>query len=344
MKKTLDLAALTIKKIIVHDIPKHLQNSKETEPIYSSAEGTLTDGLRIFFKDKIIAALQSDRAIKVDYDESTTAPTAALVNDYLDTEKDFIEMSKKVAKHLFEIQGGSNSAGILVIMHGILNKENVLMIMKLERDNGVQINVDEKSHTIDIKEVHDLMLTSRTKIFKIALLLTRDQAQYDGIVMDYQIDLKVKNEITTFFINKFLGCRPYRDPKATTQEFYRLTKAYIDTVDDEIKKAKYLQDLNSYLQMTKTRLSGREFADDYLSTTKHRSEYENFLKSKNFKMDSFIKDISLINNKIERISMEFANGITILGSKGSFKNKVKLSEVENGQHKAEVVSKITKIQ
>jgi hypothetical protein len=91
-------------------------------------------------------------------------------------------------------------------------------------------------------------------------------------------------------------------------------------------------------------LSGRTFAENYLSTSDHKNRYKDFLKSKKFRFDSFIKDTSLISSKIEKISMEFENGITILGKKGTFKDKVKLSNVDNGEMKAEITSKLKKLE
>jgi len=70
---------------------------------------------------------------------------------------------------------------------------------------------------------------------------------YDGIVMDFQIDVQARNDSHTFFISDFLGCKPFKDPKTTTQEFYKHTKSFIKLIDGEIKRAKYIQDLNSCL-------------------------------------------------------------------------------------------------
>jgi hypothetical protein len=343
--KKIDLSQLSLKKIIVHDIPQHRLNDLSVEPRYSENLGTLTDGLKIFFRTKILQALQSDKAIKVQYDSELPSPIQYLVEEELDSkEGNFVLHSKEVAKHLFTIQGGVNSGGILVVMLGEVAKEKHLIIMKLERDNGVQLRIDEKTKSIDITEVENLMMTNRTKIFKIALLMLRTTSvDYDGIVTDYQIDFKIKNQISSFFITKFLGCRPYKDPKTTTQDFYRLTKEFIKTIDDDVKKAKYMQDLNSYLQMNSQMLSAKEFAENYLSTTGHKNKYKAFMGSKNFRFDSFVKDTTLISSKIEKISLEFVNGITILGKKGTFKDKVKLTNLENNQLKAEVTSKLKRL-
>ena len=216
--------------------------------------------------------------------------------------------------------------------------------MKLEKDNGVQIKMNEETNSLDIEVVDDLMLTQKTKVFKIALLISRTQEQdYDGQIMDYQVDLKQKSNLATFFMYDFLGSKPYKDPKTTTQQFYNLTKAFIRNIDDDILKAKYTQDLNSYIQMNNRSISARTFADDYLENSQHKDEYISFLRSKHFTIAAFIKDNSLIENKVKKISMEFTNGITILGTKGTLENKVTLSEARGGNIKAEIVSKLKSV-
>lgn len=346
MAKPIDVQRMSITSMIVHDIPKHKFGDFTLEPTYSKTESTLTDGLRIFFKQKIVDALKSDRAIKVVFNDESESPISLLTSELFTSESKLISNSMLMTKHLFEIQGGNNSGGILVIMFCKAGSQKAIILMKLERDNGVQLKIDPLTSSIDILEVQNLMLTQRTKVFKIALMPCVDdyEIDYDGIVMDFQIDVKARNDSHTFFISDFLGCRPFKDPKTTTQEFYKHTKAYIKLIDDEIKRAKYTQDLNSYLQKNSQKLSPKEFAEDYLTTAEHRDRYKEFLKSKNFKMESFIKDTSLISNKIEKISVEFENGITILGKKGTFENKVKMTKADNGKHKAEIISKIKKIE
>lgn len=346
MAKPLDIHKLTISNMVVHDIPKHRLGDFSVPPIYSETESTLTDGLRVFFKQKIVDALKSDRAIKVVYNNESDSPLCLLTSELFETPTKLVENSKVMAKHLYEIQGGHNSGGILVTMLCKDDDKKAIIIMKLERDNGVQLKIDPSTNSIDILEVQNLMLTQKTKVFKVALLpyVPDYDVNYDGIVMDFQIDVKLRNDSHTFFIYDFLGCKAFKDPKTTTQEFYKHTKAFIKLIDDEIKRAKYTQDLNSYLQKNAQKLSPREFAEDYLSTADHRDRYKEYLRGKNFKMEAFIKDTSLISNKIEKISVEFENGITILGKKGTFENKVKITKLESGRHKAEIVSKIKKVE
>jgi hypothetical protein len=346
MAKKMDLQTITVEKIIVHDIPHHKKSEVSVTPNYSEKESGITDGLRLFFKDKVVQALGSDRSFKICFDDESTSTVSWLVSDMLKSGcADIVTTSKAIAKQLFDVQVGNNAAGILVVIFGKVNTKNTCMILKLERDKGAQLTLDPRTHSYNIEEVQDLMLTQKTKIFKVALFVLRDDfsAKFDGVVMDFQIDVKAKKEVVTFFIERFLGCRAFEDPKITTQKFYNLTKAYIDTIPDLVDRAKYIQDLNSYMQKNSHTINPREFADDYLKSSAHKNNYKNFLESKKYKFTASPKDTHLVDNRIKRIVVMFENDISIVGNKGTFDKKVRLTKLENGQTKAEITSKIKKI-
>ena len=68
----IDYSQLIIERLIIHDIPKHKKNEEGT-PYCSENESTITDGLRLFFQDKVKSALNSDQAFKVCFKDETTS-------------------------------------------------------------------------------------------------------------------------------------------------------------------------------------------------------------------------------------------------------------------------------
>lgn len=345
MATKLDTSTIVIEKIIVHSIPRHKKGDFSIEPQYSEQESSLPDGLRVFFKDKIISSLQSNKELRVCYDTDNLSPVSTYINQIINSNgEDFVEQSKLMTKYLFEIQDGQNASGILVVIFGKINEQKTCIIIKLERDEGAQLELDTKTKSFNIKDVKDLMLTRKTKIYKVGLFVDKAvfKIKYDGSTADLQIDPKTKKEITTWFIEKFLGCIPLADPRGTTKKFYDLTTTFIQSIEDSIKKAKYTQDLNSYLQKNSHRISAREFADDYMETTE-KDRYNLYLKEKNFRMSEFPKDNTFIDNKIKTITMLFSNDIAIVGKKGTFDKNVKLERQNDGNTKAEIISKVKSI-
>lgn len=341
----LDTSTITIEKIIVHSIPKHRKGDFSVEPQYSEQESSLPDGLRTFFKDKVVQSLQSNKELLVCYNPDNTSPVSTYINQIINSDgNNLVEQSKLMTKYLFEIQDGQNASGILVIISGKINDKNTCIIIKLERDEGAQLELDPKTKSFNIKDVKDLMLTRKTKIYKVGLFVDKSvfKIKYDGSTADLQIDPKTKKVVTTWFIEKFLGCVPLENPKTTTKKFYDYTTTYIQTFEDPIKRAKYTQDLNSYLQMTTQKISAQEFADNFMETS-DKDSYNNYLKEKKFRMSEFPKDNTYIDNKIKTITMTFANDIAIVGKKGSFEKNVKLEPQKDGTTKAEIVSKVKSV-
>jgi len=346
MAKKIDTSTIQIERIVVHDLPKHKKGELALEPKYSEQESILTDGLRLFFKDKVVQAISSDKSFKIIFNSDTESPVAYIVNHILDSDgSELVKQSKTITKHLFEIQVGNNAAGIVVIIFGKVNSFHTIIILKLERDKGAQLTLDPLTRSFNIQEVEDLMLTQKTKIFKVAMFILRDDfnVKFDGLIMDYQIEIKEKKEVTTWFMDKFLGCMAFEDPKITTQKFYNYTRAFFNTIEGELDRAKYIQDLNSYIQKNALLLNPNEFAEDYLVSPEHRDNYKSYLDTKKFNFTAFPRDISQIEKHVKKIMIAFENDISIIGNKGTFENKVKLEKLENGNTKAEVISKIKNI-
>jgi hypothetical protein len=345
MKIQIDTSTIEIEKIIVHSIPRHKKDDFSILPQYSEQESGLPDGLRHFFKDKIITSLNSKKELRVCFDEKSNSPVSTYIKDIISSNgSSLINQSKLMAKYLFEIQDGQNTPGILVVIFGKINIKNTCIIIKLERDEGAQLELDPKTKSFNIKDVKDLMLTKKTKIYKVGLFLDKDDfnIKYDGSTADLQIDPKTKKVITTWFIEKYLGCLPLEDPRSTTKKFYDLTTTFIQSVDEPIQKAKYTQDLNSYLQKNNAKISAHEFAEDYLNT-QDKGLYNKYLKEKKFRMSEFPKDNTFIEKKIKTVTMVFSNGIEIIGKKGIFQKNVKLDKMEDGNTKAEIISKVQSI-
>lgn len=151
MKKNYDLSLLEIEKAIVHDIPKHKIHDYTRTPVYSERESEISERLKLFFVENIVKALSKFNSFKICFKPKSESPIKDLVTGILSTsENDFVKNSQDIGQHLFNIQTGSNAAGILFIIKGSIQGNSVCIIMKLERDSGAQMKLNEKTKTFDI--------------------------------------------------------------------------------------------------------------------------------------------------------------------------------------------------
>src|SRR3990172_12489044 len=216
--------------------------------------------------------------------------------------------------------------------------------MKLERDEGAQLRKNQRSHFIDIVAVKDLMLTKKTKLYKASLFFNRSDfnADFDGYVSDNQIQPTSTLGIASFFIYDYLGCNFYGDTRVNTKKFFEITRNFITSIVDPIKKAKYFEHLISYTSMPKNFIDTKEFIREYLEED-DRQNYQEYLKRNDFIQDTFVKDIELIESHLQKIMIDFENDVQIISKKGELGDKVKLSDEGNGITKAEVISKIKRV-
>ncbi len=340
-----DIALLEISKIIVHDIPRHKKDDTSPQIDYSNKESNLTPELKLFFKDKLIEIINK-KSFRVRFNSTSVSPVPVIISELnLSTpRKDLIDPSKKIAKHLYDIQKGTNPAGIIVIIEGTINSKNILSILKVERDEGAKIEKNTGQNYLDIVTVHDLLLTKKTKLFKASLFFNRIdyELDYEGYVADNQLQISSMKEVADFFLSDFLGCEYFDDTRIMTKNFFEFTQTYITKVEDPIKKAKYYEHLLSYTNKPDNSFSFLEFSTEYLEIN-DRQTYEDHMRLFKFPEDNFRKDTELIQSHITRMMIDFENDVSIISKKGDLDKKIILSAVENGFTKAEIISRIKKV-
>lgn len=348
MSKEINFTTLTIERVIIHDLPKHYKSPKEGEevkPKLSQKESSLPPVMRGFFKEKVIETLKSSNAFRVCYDAGLDSSVSNFVDNLLSAEDAFVENSHKIAKRLFDVQNGQNSGGILVVIITRIENSLTCVIFKLDKEKGAQLTEDEESKSFDIAEVQNLMLSDKTKILKIVMLIKREdfRCEYDGLLVDYQSPIGKHKDLSSYFMNDFLGCRAFEEPRVTTRKFYALTKNFISKIEDKIRQTRYLLHLNSYIQSNNTHLNASEFSDKYLESPEEKDNYNNFLKAKNFHMESFPKNNDLLKKELEKIFIDFENGATLTATKKSLENTIKLSKLDDGRDQAVITSNIKKV-
>ena len=342
MEKEL-LSELDIKKIIVHDVPKHKKNDYSKRADYSERESLLTEELKLFFRDKIVESI-NNKGFKVTFDHSPISPIPGTIKLLLNTPtKDFILRSKKVAKHLYDIQTGINPGGIIVLISGEINNDYVVALLKLERDEGAQLKKNSRERRINIVQVKDLMLTQKTKLYKVGLFFLRDnfQCDFDGFVSDNQLALDSAYGVAKFFLTEYLGCQLYGDTKKMTKDFFNISKEFIQRIDDPIQRATYYNHLISYSKRPNKLIDYREFANYF--EEEDRQSYVDFLEQNKFDFQTFQKDTELIKSHINKILIDFDNDISIMAKNGDLDRKVKLSYATDGLTRAEIIGKIKNI-
>src|SRR6266542_706529 len=112
----LDLGVLSIENIIVHEVPQRMKGSQAGPPQLTEAVSPLNQDIRNYFKQKISQSLGSS-GLDVVFESSASSPIPQLVLDNLGPRTiEFVDLSQRMALHLFQIQNGVNPAGLLIVI------------------------------------------------------------------------------------------------------------------------------------------------------------------------------------------------------------------------------------
>ncbi len=343
-----DISRLDIERVIIHEIMKQALSEHKEPPHYSEIESSLNDEIRLFLKDKIIKTIGSSRSYEVVFEENSNSPIPEIVRNLVNiNDSDFILLSKNIANHLNNIQSGRSPGGLVTIIMGNIQNRKVIGILKLEREEGARLEQTQREGrpTYDILHLRDLILTEKTKLFKIGLFFKGglEEFGYEGKVCDNQLSYTSNREVAEFFLTSFLGCRLAGDPKVETKEFFSVSQEFFkEKIEDPVVQMKYNLHLLSYVSNEGRIINPRVFASSNLNTM-HRQPYVNYLNEKGVRTTDIIRDTSLIERRINKMILEFENDIKIIGSQEGFEQKVSLETLEDGRTKAEVVSRLKNI-
>jgi hypothetical protein len=226
-----DLAALTVRQIIFHDVPNNPRGGIG-QPTLTDTE-TTTDARRVgILKKRLTQVFGSGAAFEVEFISSTASPVPPLVRTLTSQalpSKDFIEASRTMAQFLFQKQMGSTSPGLLCVVAITCGARTGVAIMKLEREEGADLHLkrDGSHSAFEMSVLDNLVLTDGTRLFKSALFLTNG-ARLDCLACDSQSDPMNRSDAAKFLagISRVsICCRPGDRDAEVVRHFCRFCQS-----------------------------------------------------------------------------------------------------------------------
>lgn len=356
------LQYLSVDMLIVHDVPKRLAKKKlkinpdleEEDIILSEAPTEFDQELTSFFHDKIIQTIGSTNSFGIQFDSSNKTNVQTLVKTFFDTglqdgfpvnQENSLRITQDIAKELHTVQTAQNTGGILLFIPCHVREKYAIAILKVEREEGVRIQRDHNATgqtTFNVQHIKDLMLTKKTKLFKIVLFYLDENNEVIGYLCDQQQGYFQTRAVADFFLKNFLGCKLREEPSITTKKFFDNTEQFINELDlpAEIRAQIHIH-LISELSNNNTSINILEFARRSLSADK----VQNFMNklTENKVSQTFTKDNLLIHDKIKKVQYEFESGIKITGDQQVVTEKLILHNTDNGKTRIEFIDALTKV-
>ncbi len=341
----LELASLRLEDLILHDVPQRLVSQEGGGPLLSDIPSPLNQDLRLYFAARLTQTLER-AASAVEYDPDTSSPAPDELVNILRTSSALVAASRSLAAHLFNSQTGANPGGLLIVGRVTWRRTAAVFVLKLEREEALNLNQRRMPGglTFDMEHLRNLMLGNRTRVFKAALFGPAAAAtDLRGFASDTQGGFGRESNIAHFFLSTFLGCRLSEAPEVTTRRFLDVVEEFINTaVDDPAAKARYKIAAIAALQNRERRLSPRAFAANHFDAADEQG-FIDLAEERGLALRSFTKDTKLIHTRVERMALQFSNGIQISGTAESFEESVTVRRERGGKANVNVRGDLSKV-
>lgn len=327
------VATLNIDQAIIHEITERsLAPPNPPELVLSNVLSPLDADLRNYFQARIAESLEK-AAYPVIADPDRSSPTPDLVFAHLhEHTADLVATSKAMADHLFRAQQSVRaSSGLLVVATGTLDTGPCLAILKLQKQEGLNLERvgNPGAETYSLEHLRRLMLTNETRVFKVALFESadiQDVEDISGLVSDKQRFSSPEKRMADFFLKTFLGCRLRDDPAQVTSRFYVAAERFInDMVSDPEKRARYHRALLTDLTSQADTINPKKFAEQHLDQADRKS-FIAHVRSGGVMAPHFPRDTALIESRLKEEEYVLGSGIRVRGRPAAFDEHADISQ------------------
>jgi len=331
-----DLGRTKLRRVIIHDVPKHSSQPAADVIRYSETDSPLSDELKLLLRTKIVEGCSPKGSYDVFLSTDLPSPVPALINSYMGDPGGFVEISKRIAEHLYNSQPTVSPAGLVAVIDAMIGGLPSIAILKLEREEGIQLEEVERNglRSFSLEHLRNLIVTEKTKLQKLGLFVA-DSDSPEGVwarVCDRQRGFEPNTEVAEFFLSRFLGAKLVGGaPMVATARMLDATERFINEhVPDPETRSAYGLAILVELANQSAVVSPREFADRNLMP-QDRQAYLDALEAAEVPTTLFDKDISNVKNRIRRMYVVLDNDVMVSAPQEKFSDVVDVSRLENGQ-------------
>jgi hypothetical protein len=308
-----DLATIVIRHVIFHDVPQRVRDGAAT-PQLSDIETTVDASQKGHLKTKLTRVLNSTKAYPVQFLASTASPVPKQARHLTHSgysSKNFIDGSRELADYLFEQHTAATSPGLLCVIDAASAGQSSLILMKLERERGAQLELSGKlgQKTFAMSVLNDLVLTDGTRLFKTAMFIRTGAGEDDfrASACDDQYNVLGADDLAKFWM-RFLGCGFLQEPRVATQRFFDTTLDFINnTVTEPTVKSDLYDHLQSQMKSKAKTFAPQTFIQEYVPK-EYQQLYREHLEENKIPLTAFHKDIEDIQSNLQRRAYRTTKG------------------------------------
>jgi 37-kD nucleoid-associated bacterial protein len=307
-----DLAGLKIVRTIFHDVPNRPRNF-EGKPTLADLETKIDARREYILRRRVTNVLASKQAYPMRF---STAPITEVPKEIrvfssaVQPPEEFVQMSRRLATHLFAQHTGATSPGLLCVMSVTSAAKSGIAVLKLERQEGAEIKFsgEEGKRVFDIDVLENLILTENTRLFKSAMFLRNGPGDDDFDLG--ACDSQGQEEVARFWLS-YLGCELAEEPRVITRRWYNASVGFANEhITDPVAINDFYEHLHSELKSNRKKVSPTAFIEEYLPKPL-RVPYRQFMEKEKISLQAFTKDVVEIKTRLRRKSLHTKSGISV---------------------------------
>lgn len=328
----MNLANLTISRIIFHEVYRRRDDRSPQPPSYGANVTALTQDAMDELRERIINATGSQsQSMEMTIVGAGADSAVTIARDLLAAPDDasFAIVSQRVADLLTSAQLSRNiPGGVLAVFSGTAGnpQQPVVGFIKAELHGGFR-----RGANLTVEYLKTLFMTPQTKLYKIGVF------GYDGgavrplpegwtaSVYDNQMSAMNRDGAARYFFEGFLGLDFPKSAARMTRKFWEGTSAFIQSAPvTEEKRSDLLTGLYSYLRVDQAQtVDVATFANSYLDQDL-RTNYRNHMQAEGFPTNAVAKDLSELQGKLKRRRVRFSQDVQLTASAAAFKDLIEI--------------------
>lgn len=318
--KVSPIGRLALEETMIHEMPRGRRvDGSGPQIIHSNAPTPLNLKTDRFIREEMLhPSLNIARQVVEVSPAVSTVPQ--LVRQVLLDSTLLPNNSKLIARHMHSTQTSGSSAGVFMASVAKEDGQPRFIILKAEHQEGVRLKHSMSGSDIvfEVEHLTELIMGQNSRVYKIAMLwLNRETDQLYGLMVDKQNG----SSFADYFLEEFLGCELTHRAEIQTEEFVNGLGKIANSTQFPIEtRTRYATAAVAYLESPNTVINPSRFITEYIDPGDRDLVATTFLSE--VQGQEFLKDITLVKNRIGGLKMKISSGVTINASSEALENGI----------------------
>lgn len=336
-----------VNDINIQDAVIHVLDSNAEEPILNEYTLELSEDTYRFLYKHIDKIFKNDDLVPAVFNSERNV-VREIVQDYLNgVDKDFIGLSKELARQLFSIMKGNiNIPSCDLIVTMIYTDQGPMIgMLKLDYVNSFthQVEFIDNKIGVGLIKYSTALPGSSQRIQKAAFIKPiREGNKFDLWVLDNNKSRTVDDDEygANYFCNSFLGCSQVSDSRTETKTFINAVERWTrNNITEDAVKAEYVRSTVKDELQEEDNINITELADKlFRGEPQRKQDFETFIKGNGIDEDIKV-DKQFVDKKLKRVRLKIDNDIDLYISQEAYKDQSKFEIQRNGDGSINMIIK-----